>query len=291
MKKTLFFSLAALLISGLTARAAEPVGLQLRVATSNLRYMKANDGENGWEFRKERLASALASIGADVIGTQEGYAEQVEFLNKKLKGYKFVGVGREDGKKKGEHSAIYYNSKRFKAVSCGNFWLSETPDVPSLGWDAACIRVASWAFLQEKSTGKKFFFVNTHLDHVGVLARRNGVALLCQKAKEIGGDCPMVITGDFNVYKESEDIQYIKNLGLISVYDIAKEKKLQPASYHGFKEMSEVVKKYAPEELPAIIDFIFINEGTCSYYEIMDPKGPDGGFLSDHCPIFSDITL
>lgn len=291
MKKIILSCLAAVLAFGPLATATEPVGLQLRVVTSNVRYMKANDKENGWDFRKERLAAALNSINADVIGTQEGYAEQIQFLNKKLKNYKYVGVGREDGKKKGEHSAIFYNKKRFKAVSCGNFWLSETPDVPSKGWDAACIRVATWAFLQEKSTGKRFFFVNTHLDHVGVLARRNGVALLCQKAKEIGGDCPMVITGDFNVYKESDDIAYIKNLGLISVFDIAAEKKLQVASYHGYKEMSELAKKYDPAIQPAIIDYIIINEGSCSYYEIMDPKGADGGFLSDHCPIFADITL
>ena len=290
MKRLFSLFLAACCCLAVSAQENDLSGIDIRVATCNVRYMHADDAGNGWEFRKERLADALNSIHADVIGTQEAYFEQKQFLKKRLKGYKVVGVGREDGKKKGEHSAIFFNKKRFRALECGNFWLSETPDVPSLGWDAACIRIATWAFLEEKSTGKKFFFVNTHLDHVGVQARREGVSLLCRKAKEIGGDCPMVITGDFNIYKESDDIAFIKSMGLCHVYDIAEEKKLQPATWHGYQDMEEHVRSVR-QEVPQIIDYIFINQGKCSYYEIMEPKGPDGGFLSDHCPVFADITL
>lgn len=290
MKNLFIFFLASFCCIAANAQDNSLISLDIRMATCNVRYMLADDGLNGWEFRKERLANALNSIHADVIGTQEAYFEQKQYLKKQLKGYKVVGVGREDGKRKGEHSAIYYNRKRFRALDCGNFWLSETPDVPSLGWDAACIRIATWAFLEEKSTGKKFFFVNTHLDHVGVQARREGVSLLCRKAKEIGGNCPMVITGDFNIYKESDDIACIKSMGLCHVYDIAEEKKLQPATWHGYQDMEEHVKS-VQQEVPQIIDYIFINQGKCSYYKIMEPKGPDGGFLSDHCPVFADITL
>lgn len=301
MKKILLSILAGSL--GLYAIAQENVGigLELRVVTSNVRYMTPQDGENTWDLRKERLADALIGLHADVIGTQEALDVQKEYLHSRLKDYKVVGVGREDGKKKGEHSAIFYNRKRFKALDCGNFWLSETPDVPSLGWDAACIRIASWAFLQEKSTGKKFFFVNTHLDHVGVTARREGVRLLCTKAKEIGGDCPMVITGDFNIYKESDDFKAISGMGLIHVYDIAREKVLQPASWHGYdSDMDKHVEKARREQkaqygidadVPQIIDYILINRGQCKYYEIMPPKASDGGFLSDHSPVYADIVL
>ena len=293
MKMRIFFALsAALLTCGSVMNAENPgkLGLDVRVATSNVRYMCADDGENNWEFRKERLAATLAGINADVIGTQEAYHEQKVFLQKKLKDYNVVGVGREDGKKKGEHSAIFYNKKRFRALDCGNFWLSETPDVPSLGWDAACIRIATWAFLEEKSTGKKFFFVNTHLDHVGVVARREGVALLCRKAREIGGDCPMVITGDFNIYKESKEIEDIKAMGLVHVYDIAAGKKLQKASWHAYEDMDRHAKNVGLPT-PQIIDYIFISQGSCSYYEIMSPKASDGGFVSDHCPVYADICL
>lgn len=301
MKKLLLSILAAGLGLATAAQENTGAGLELRVVTSNVRLMTGKDGENSWDFRKERLANALKSLNADVIGTQEAFDAQKKYLHSKLKGYNVVGVGREDGKKKGEHSAIFYNRKRFKALDCGNFWLSETPDVPSLGWDAACIRIASWAFLQEKSTGKKFFFVNTHLDHVGVTARREGVKLLCTKAKEIGGDCPMVITGDFNIYKESEDFKAISGMGLIHVYDIAEEKALQPASWHGYdndmekhveKAKSEQKKQYGIDaEVPQIIDYILINRGQCKYYEIMPPKAADGGFLSDHSPVYADIIL
>lgn len=293
MKMRIFFALsAALLTCGSVMNAENPgkLGLDVRVATSNVRYMCADDGENNWEFRKERLAATLAGINADVIGTQEAYHEQKVFLQKKLKDYNVVGVGREDGKKKGEHSAIFYNKKRFRALDCGNFWLSETPEVPSMGWDAACIRIATWAFLEEKSTGKKFFFVNTHLDHVGVVARREGVALLCRKAREIGGDCPMVITGDFNIYKESKEIEDIKAMGLVHVYDIAAGKKLQKASWHAYEDMDRHAKNVGLPT-PQIIDYIFISQGSCSYYEIMSPKASDGGFVSDHCPVYADICL
>lgn len=296
MKKSAFLFITACTIlacSSVSASAQDSrklIGLDIRVATSNVRYNTSGDGRNGWDFRKARLAAALNSLDADVIGTQEALYDQKVFLQKKLKDYKVVGVGREDGKKKGEHSAIFYNKKRFKAIDCGNFWLSETPDVPSKGWDAACIRVASWAFLEEKATGKRFFFVNTHLDHVGVVARREGVSLLCRKAAEIGKGCPMVITGDFNFYLDSDDAAYLKNIGLLHAYDIAAEKKLQPATWHGYEDMEEHVKK-VNHVIPQIIDYILINQGICSHYEIMEPKGPDGGYLSDHCPVFADITL
>ncbi len=287
-------ALAALLFSQVSAPAQETkkeaLDLDLKVLTTNVRYGKADDGENSWEYRKEIYAATLVETEADIIGTQEALSFQKKFLCKKLKGYKSVGVAREDGKKDGEYSAIFYRKDRFKAIKCGNFWLSETPDVPSLGWDAACIRIATWAFLEEKATGKRFFFVNTHLDHVGVVARREGVKLLCKKAQEIGGDCPMIITGDFNNSKESDDIMYVKGLGLIHAYDIATEKKLNPSSYHGYHDYSEIAARIPLELQPNIIDYIFISEGSCSYYEMM-PQKKDGRFISDHCPVMAQIKL
>ena len=297
MKKLLLIAFCACFGLFANAQEKESLDLDIRVVTCNVRYKNDGDGVNAWDFRKERLANALKALDADVIGTQEALAVQKKYLKKQLKGFNVVGVGRDDGRKEGEHSAIYYNKKRFKALDCGNFWLSETPDVPSLGWDAACIRIASWAFLEEKATGKKFFFVNTHLDHVGVVARHEGVSLLIRKAHEIGGDCPMVITGDFNIYNDSEEITRIEEMGLTHVYDIAAEKKLQKASWHGYDEDMDVHVQKANKSngrdipTPQIIDYILISQGSCSYYEIMDPKGPDGGFLSDHCPVYADVTL
>ena len=291
----IFAAVAALLLGQVTASAQEPVrevlDLDLTVVTSNVRYDNDGDGENRWDNRKDALAAEILSVNPDIVGTQECLHHQRQYLKEMFNGYETVGVAREDGKEDGEYSAIFYRKDRFEAVECGNFWLSETPDVPSLGWDAACTRIASWAFLEEKATGKRFFFVNTHLDHVGSVARREGVNLLCRKAKEIGGDCPMVVTGDFNSQKESADIQYVKSVGLIHTLDIAKEKKTGVASYHGFKGMEDM-EKYVPEQArPAVIDYIFISEGSCSYYEILPAKSPDGRFVSDHCPVMAKVRL
>lgn len=301
MKKIYLIAFVALMAQPLSAQEEKTLDLDIRVVSCNVRYATKGDGDNIWENRRERLVKALRYLEADVIGTQEALYDQKEYIHENLEGYNVVGVGREDGDKKGEHSAIFYNNKRFKALDCGNFWLSETPDVPSLGWDAACIRIASWAFLEEKATGKKFFFVNTHLDHVGIRARHDGVALLCRKAAEIGGGCPTVITGDFNIYKESDEIAEIKKLGLKHAYDIAEYKQLQPATWHGYNSDQEHHVKVEAEknfeksglviEAPQIIDYILISQGSCSFYEILPPKGPDGGFLSDHCPVLANITL
>lgn len=294
-KSYILATIVALLPAMVTANAqkvdGEGIDLDLTIVTSNVRYDEAEDGINRWDNRKDALAAEILSADPDIIGTQECLHHQRQYLKKMLKGYKTVGVAREDGKKDGEYSAIFYRKDRFKAVKCGNFWLSETPDVPSLGWDAACIRIASWAFLEEKATGKRFFFVNTHLDHVGGVARREGVNLLCRKALEIGQGCPMVVTGDFNSQKESPDIQHVKSIGLIHTYDIAQEKKVGIASYHGFEGLDGMAK-YIPEQLrPAIIDYIFISAGSCSYYEIMPQKSPDGRFVSDHCPVMAKVRL
>lgn len=293
--KYMIAAVAALFLGQTVASSQEPVkellGLDLTVVTSNVRYDNEEDGENRWDNRKDALAAEILSADPDIIGTQECLHHQRNYLKEQFKGYETVGVAREDGKEDGEYSAIFYRKDRFKAIECGNFWLSETPDVPSLGWDAACIRIASWAFLEEKTTGKRFFFVNTHLDHVGAVARREGVNLLCRKAKEIGGDCPMVITGDFNSQKESPDIQYVKSVGLIHTLDIAKEKKAGIASFHGFKGLDDMAKFIPEQARPAVIDYIFISEGTCSYYEIMPEKSPDGRFVSDHCPVTAKVRL
>lgn len=288
-------AVAALLCGQIPAFAQtdekESLDLDLTVLTTNIRLGVADDGENSWEFRKEAYAEVIAGVNADIIGTQEAYNFQKKFLEEKLPGYSSVGVAREDGKEEGEYSAIFYRNDRFRAVECGNFWLSETPEVPSKGWDAACIRIASWAFLEEISTGKRFFFVNTHLDHVGVVARREGVNLLCRKAHEIGGDCPMIITGDFNSSKESDDIKYVKSVGLIHAYDIAVRKTLNPSSYHGYHDYAELAKRIPAQFQPNIIDYIFISEGSCSYYEMLPQKSSDGKFISDHCPVMAKIKL
>ncbi|MBD5365602.1 MAG: endonuclease/exonuclease/phosphatase family protein [Bacteroides sp.] len=180
------------------------------VATYNLR--QANDGDsirgNGWERRGPVVASLIRFHEFNIFGTQEGYKHQLEQLKSLLPGYDYIGLGREDGKEKGEHSAIFYDTAMFDLLDHGDFWLSETPDRPGLGWDAACIRICTWGKFRHRPTGKVFQFFNLHQDHIGIQARIESVKLVQQKMKEFGLDLPTFLTGDFNVdqYNEMYDV-------------------------------------------------------------------------------------
>ena len=168
MKKILFFLLAVI--------APLAVNAQVNIMSFNIRYGTAPDGTNSWRYRAGAVLKMIEDQAPDVIGMQEALNEQVRFLDEFTNGYDWVGVGRDDGRKDGEYMAIFYNKKRISLLKWGTFWLSETPDKPSLGWDAACRRTATWAFMKDKKTGRKFLMVNTHLDHVGEQARANAVS-------------------------------------------------------------------------------------------------------------------
>ena len=163
------------------APAPEPVN----VMSFNIRYDNPEDSLDNWQYRKDRAANAIRFYDVDILGTQEVLHNQLEDLKQRLPEYGVIGVGREDGKEKGEYSALWYKKDRFNLLDSGYFWLSETPEVAgSKGWDGACERIASWAKLQDKVSGKEFFALNTHLDHVGVAARREGISLMLDKVND-----------------------------------------------------------------------------------------------------------
>lgn len=177
------------------------LAVDFNVATYNLRQL--NDGDNrngdGWQRRCPVIAQLIRFHEFNIFGTQEGFKDQLEDLKSQLPGYDYVGVAREDGKEVGEHSAIFYDTAMFELLDHGDFWLSETPDKPGLGWDAACVRICSWGKFRHKESGKEFQFFNLHLDHVGVTARIESVKLVQRKMKEFGLNLPTFLTGDFNV--------------------------------------------------------------------------------------------
>ena len=180
---------------------------QIRWGTFNIRLQ--NDGDEraglGWSVRKDRVANYIKRNHIEVVGMQEVLHAQLEDLLARLPEYDYVGVGRHDGKQGGEYSPVFFLKDKFEVLEKGNFWLSETPDVPgSKGWDAALERIASYAKLKDKQTGKVFMAVNTHFDHVGVTARRESAKLIMKKIQEIVGDQPAVVTGDFNVTEDDE---------------------------------------------------------------------------------------
>lgn len=190
-----------LLIAGSVRFGCKAETAEFNVATYNLRQLNSDDNAegNGWERRCPVLAGLIRFHEFDIFGTQEGFKSQLEDLKAMLPGYDYTGVAREDGKEEGEHSAIFYDTDKFELLDHGDFWLSETPDRPGLGWDAACIRICSWGKFRHKPTGKEFQFYNLHLDHVGEKARVESVLLVQKKMKEIGMDMPTFLTGDFNV--------------------------------------------------------------------------------------------
>lgn len=205
MKKTIrnIALLALVAISVLTANAETP---RFNVGSYNIRQQNDYDSinGNGWSRRCPVVGSLIRFHGFDIFGTQEGFKNQLEDLKAQLPGYEYIGVAREDGLDEGEHSAIFYRTDLFDLLDKGDFWLSETPDRPGLGWDAACIRICSWGKFRHRPSGKEFLFFNLHLDHVGTKARVESARLVRQKIKEIGQGRTAFVTGDFNVDQTHE---------------------------------------------------------------------------------------
>lgn len=205
-----FLIVLASLIAALPLHAQDTAA-RFNVASYNLRQL--NDGDDsrgdGWETRCPVVASLIRFHDFDIFGTQEGFKSQLEDLKALLPGYDYTGVAREDGREAGEHSAIFYNTELFQLLDHGDFWLSETPDVPGLGWDAACTRICSWGRFRHKPSGREFQMFNLHLDHVGVQARVESVLLVQRKMKELGLGLPTFLTGDFNVDQHHDMYQVL----------------------------------------------------------------------------------
>lgn len=171
------------------------------VMSFNVRFDTEEDGDNKWSNRKEAILNMWNATRPSIVGIQEGLQHQVEFLDDNLPEYEYVGVGRDDGQSSGEYAAIYYLAEDFELLASNTFWLSETPDSPSLGWDANNIRIATWAHLKDRDHNRSIFVFNTHFDHKGAVAREESAKLLVEKVKEIVPDnVPVFITGDFNAW-------------------------------------------------------------------------------------------
>lgn len=188
---------AGLLICGLAAAGAAAQG-DLKVMTYNVRYALAPDGDNAWPHRKEIAASVIAQYKPDVVGLQECLEMQATYFADALPDYAWFGVGRdEDGK--GEMTAVFYRKDALDPLAQGHFWLSETPQKPGVkGWDAVCPRMASWAKFRAKDSGNEFLYLNTHLDHMGKVARVKGAELIAERLKELAPGLSAIVTGDFN---------------------------------------------------------------------------------------------
>lgn len=251
----------------------------LKVMSYNIRLGEANDGTNSWALRYSATAEMILDQAPDVFGLQEAMPYQVLFIDENFKNYDNVGVGREDGKKKGEHMSIFWNKKTVSMLKWGTFWLSETPDKPSKGWDAECFRTATWALMKDKKSGRKFYFVNTHLDHVGKEARRNGLKLIVDKIAQINSDgYPVVLAGDFNMKPEDPALS-----DLDSVMSCTRKIAAKTDNHDTFNGWGRG---------NGIIDYIYCSGfGSCSEYQTVTKRYEDRKFISDHYPVFAILIF
>jgi endonuclease/exonuclease/phosphatase family metal-dependent hydrolase len=254
----------------------------ITIASYNLRYNNQNDGVNAWANRKELVKGLIRFHELDIFGIQEGLRGQLDDIAE-IGDFAFLGNGRDDGKQSGEHSSIFYRKSRFKVGESGDFWLSETPDVPGKGWDATCCnRICSWAKFNDLITKKTFYVFNVHFDHQGVVARRESGKLMVKKIQEIAKDANVILTGDFNSTPETEQIQHIQTL-------LSDSKQVSQTPAYGPKGTFNGFKFDAP--LENRIDYIFTSKlVTVLKYGVLTDSF-EQRYPSDHQPVVVKVVL
>lgn len=233
MKKLIIF--VSLLFLAMAYGKAEDKEV-LKIATFNLRMDTPSDGENAWFHRKDMVNDLIRFYGFDLFGTQEGFTHQLNDILR-LSDYRFISVGRDDGKDAGEHCAIFYRSDRFKVLDQGDFWLSEHPEKPGRGWDGTCCnRICTWGKFEDLKNHKQFYFFNVHYEYEGDVARRESSNLMISRIKSIAGNQPVFLTGDFNAFPTEEPIRILNDSGFLNdSYKITKEAPFGPVcTYHGY---------------------------------------------------------
>ena len=277
MKKLLFTLLLFVVMVGANSQTID-------VITYNIRYDNPNDKPNNWDNRKAFLISQLQFYAPDVFGTQEGLVHQLKDIDEGLEDYTYVGIGRDYGDDRGEFSALFYNTKKLKVLKQSTFWLSETPDVPSKGWDAALPRICTYGLFENKADGSKFMVFNTHFDHVGVTARAESSKLILKKMKELNPDgLPVILTGDFNLESDSSGVQVI--LGEMTDTHVAMGKNAfgPDGTFNGFEFNKPVERR---------IDYIFVSPNNVEVLKsaiLSDSK--DCRYPSDHLPVFARLKF
>ncbi len=279
--------LLVLSISGLITPLIAQEKTALRVMSWNIRLNTKSDSANQWAFRKDAFCNEVINQNPDVLGVQEALPGQMKDMQKRFHGYRSLGVARDDGKKAGEFSAIFYKKKVLKLIKSGTFWLSETPDMPgSRGWDAACNRIVTWAEFKHKPSGRHFMAFNTHFDHIGEGARVESAQLVIHKIAELGNKLPVVLTGDFNVTSKHRAYRILtfseNEVVLVDSRVRAKQKTGPEISYISFDPKFET---------PELIDFIFINDDfEVISNDILDFR-TTGKYLSDHLPVVVNLII
>ncbi|MGS2725275.1 endonuclease/exonuclease/phosphatase family protein [Psychroserpens sp. BH13MA-6] len=247
-----------------------------KIMSYNIKLDYPKKGENSWTNRKNFLTNQIKFHEPDVLGVQEAMPNQMTDLDSLLVTYSFVGVGRDDGNDEGEYSALFYKTEKFEIVTSGTFWLSETPELVSMGWDAVCHRICTYALLKDRKTNKRFWVFNTHFDHVGTEARKESAQLILEKINAMNNqDDPIILTGDFNMEPTHESINSLKNK-LHDSKEIATIQFGPEGTFNGFHFDQPVSRR---------IDYIFVSDDvTVDKYAVLSDNW-NLKYPSDHFPV------
>lgn len=255
----------------------------LKVMSFNIRLNVDSDKENSWTNRKQDAVDLLSYYHADYFGVQEALPEQMKEIKNCLKNYDYVGVGRDDGKEKGEFSAIFYDTERLQVIKSGTFWLSETPEKPSKGWDAAYNRVCTYAVFKDKKSKKEFLAMNLHFDHIGNVARVKSADLILKKIKEINPkNLPLTLSGDFNLTDDTEPIKIISQNLKDSFYNSEKKHYGPKGTFTAFN-VTEV-----PQDR---IDYIFVKGFKIKSNRHINDRRENLLYPSDHFPVLTELQF
>ena len=254
---------------------------QHTIISYNIRYDNNWDIENSWEIRRSNIIQMLFKYSPSIIGIQEGLLNQVQYIDSSLINYDYVGVGRDDGKEKGEFCAIYFDTTRYVLLKNSTFWLSETPDTISVGWDAALERICTYGLFKDRITKKEFWIFNTHFDHMGSIAREKSSRLILKRIKKINRQSlPVILMGDFNSIPNSPPVKEIIT-ELSDALQISKEKLHGPrGTFIGFNEDLPIEKR---------IDYIFTKKLKVLSYGHINDRLDNNRHISDHLPVMIKI--
>ncbi len=255
----------------------------LKAMTFNIRLSLDSDRENSWVNRKDDALKLINYYHPDVMGVQEAVPQQMTDIKTGLKNYYIVGVGRDDGANKGEYSAIFYDTEKLQVLQSGTFWLSETPEKPSKGWDAAYNRVCTYALFKTKKGGKKFWAFNVHFDHVGNVAREKSAQLILDKIKNLNTkNLPVVLTGDFNLTDDTKPIKLLSE-------------NLSDSFYHSKKAHYGPTGTFTAFDVNTIpkdrIDYIFTKRFECTSIRTINDRRENLLYPSDHFPVLAELQF
>ena len=250
---------------------------EIKVMSYNIRLSSGTikaDSIYHWEHRKQASLNLMHEENPTVFGLQEACPDQMDYMVENLPEYGYIGVGRDDGKRKGEFMSIFYKKDEVELIDGGTFWLSETPDQVSKGWDAACFRTCTWAILKKKDTGKKFVYMNTHLDHMGKVAREESIKLIVERAEKLtGGKLPVFITADFNSPTSN------------AIFKPMQEAMLDARVEAPVTDDRGTLNCWGTTPPGVVIDHVFYRGAEAQKFEVLRDKDYGAPYVSDHYPV------